>query len=143
MENLTELIKKEINSQYGSVKKFAAENGIPYGTINTALFRGVGGSSFDLILKVCRLLGIRQIFDDEITHVNRKFYEMVKKLENLDDQALATINSLIIVETERCGEKQEGLVVKGYNGIGYVGTDERIKKLILEVLKEQSLVGNA
>ncbi|MBQ8092729.1 MAG: hypothetical protein IJ242_04045 [Clostridia bacterium] len=138
MNNLTELIKKEIKKQYGSLKRFAAETGISFGTINTAIHKDIGGSSFDFVMKICKDLGIKQIFDDDINQVSSRYYNMVKKLEMIDEQGIATIETIIDVEVERCKNRENKGTVKRYNGVGYVGTTEdRIKELIREVLEEQ------
>ena len=143
MDTLTELIKKEIKRQYGSVKFFATQTGVPYGTINTALFKGIGGSSFDFVMRVCKLLGIKQIFSDEISQVNSHYYELVNKMETLDNQGIATVTAIINVEADRCSKGRKDEVIKNYNGIGHVDqTDEHIRALIREVLKEQKAESN-
>lgn len=138
MDNLTDLIKKEIKRQYGGVKAFAAQTGIPYGTINTSLYKGVGGSSFDFVMKICRLLGIRQVFNDEISQINGEYYSLVSKMEKLDARGIATVKAIIGVELDRCLGNRENEVVKSYNGIGHVeSSDDHLKALIREVLEEQ------
>ncbi|MBQ9010761.1 MAG: hypothetical protein IJ088_15755 [Clostridia bacterium] len=136
MENLTELIRTEIRRQYGTVKEFSAQTGIPMSTLNTAFPKGIEGSSYELVTRICTILGIKSIYDEEITYVNREYYDLVRQLESLDDQGLATIKSLLTVETTRC---KENAVVKAFNGVGHVTkSDERIKALIREVLEEQN-----
>lgn len=53
-ERLLELIKK----QYKSVRQFAVAVGIPYSTIDSGLKRGVRGMSVDIVIKMCKALGI-------------------------------------------------------------------------------------
>ncbi len=135
MESLTELVKAEIKRQYGSVKEFSSRTGIPMSTLNTAFPKGIETSSYELVMRVCNILQIKRIYDEEITYVNREYYDLVKKIENLDEQGMATVKALLTVENARCEGKP---VVKGYNGVGHVEkTDERLKKLIREVLEEQ------
>lgn len=135
MDNLTELIKAEIKRQYGSIKEFSARTGIPMSTLNTAFPKGIESSSYELVTRVCKILQIKRIFDDEITYANREFYDLVCELESLDEQGLATVKTLMAVEKARCKDKP---VVKGYRGLGHVEkTDEHLKNLIRAVLAEE------
>ena len=126
MENLTELIRTEIRRQYGTVKEFSAQTGIPMSTLNTAFPRGIENSSYELVTRICTILGIRCIYDGEITYVNRDCYDLVRRIESLDDQGLVTIKSLLRAETARC----QNTVVKSFRGIGHVTGNERIRELI-------------
>ena len=58
MDNLTKLVRDEITRQYRSVRQFAFAVDIPLSTINSALHNGIGGSSFDTVVQICRTLGI-------------------------------------------------------------------------------------
>ena len=134
MENLTELIKAEIKRQYGSVKEFSAQTGIPMSTLNSAFPKGIESSSYELVMRVCDILKIKRMYDDEITYLNREYYELVRKMECLDDQGLATVKALLAVESARCSGKP---IIKGFNGVGHVKTkDERLKDLIRELISE-------
>lgn len=115
MDTLTELIKAEIKRQYGSVKEFSAKTGIPMSTLNTAFHKRIEGSSYELVRRICSILHIKKICDDEITYVNGEFYDLVKSVESLDEQGLSTLKALLRYEKERCREKHNG-----YNGIGHV-----------------------
>ena len=53
-----EILKKEIESRYGSVRAFALQVGIPYMTMINMLKKGLGGTSVDTILTICKALGI-------------------------------------------------------------------------------------
>ena len=59
MDSITNLIKAEIKKQYGSVAKFAEASGIPYGTVSNSLARGVGGTAYDTVSKMCKFLHIQ------------------------------------------------------------------------------------
>ena len=134
MENLTELIKAEIKRQYGSVKEFSAQTGIPMSTLNSAFPKGIESSSYELVMRVCDILKIKRVYDDEITYLNREYYELVRKMECLDDQGLATVKALLAVESARCSGKP---IIQGFNGVGHVKTkDERLKDLIRELIIE-------
>lgn len=53
-QKLRELILKE----YVSLRKFSIEADIPYSTLMTILARGIGGASFDMVIRICRKLGV-------------------------------------------------------------------------------------
>ena len=47
------LLKKEILSQYKSVRQFAMEMSIPYSTLVTALDRGIDGMAYGTVIRIC------------------------------------------------------------------------------------------
>ena len=59
MDEFTMLIKNEIKRQHKSVRQFAAAIDIPQSTIISALRKGIGGTSFDTVVKICTSLGIK------------------------------------------------------------------------------------
>ena len=59
MDELTMTIKNEIKRQYKSVRQFSAAIGIPQSTIISALRKGMGGTAFDTVVKMCSALGIK------------------------------------------------------------------------------------
>ena len=142
MDSITELIKNEIKSQYKSVRKFSEVSGIPYSTLSNALSKGVGGTSYETVVKICKLLDIKQTIDSEIVLFNNQFHDIYTKLTTLDEQGLHTVKTVLAMEVERCNKNEGDAVVKPFNGIGYAskGEDsidqERIKSLIREVLED-------
>ena len=64
MDNLTKIVRTEISRQYKSVRQFSFAVDIPLSTINSALHNGVGGSSFDPVMQICKTLGIKAMADD-------------------------------------------------------------------------------
>ena len=56
-----EILKKEILSQYRSVRQFAMEMGIPYSTLVTALERGIEGMAYGTVIKVCDKLSLNPV----------------------------------------------------------------------------------
>ena len=63
MDNLTKVVRDEISRQYRSVRQFAFAVDIPLSTINSALHNGIGGSSFDTVMRICKILGIKAMSD--------------------------------------------------------------------------------
>ncbi len=56
-----EILKKEILSQYSSVRQFAMEMGIPYSTLVTALERGIEGMAYGTVIKMCDKLSLNPV----------------------------------------------------------------------------------
>ena len=52
------ILRNLILDRYTSIRQFAGEIDIPYSTLMTLLTRGVGGASFDIVIKICRNLEI-------------------------------------------------------------------------------------
>ena len=51
-------LRNLILDNYPSLRQFALEADIPYSSLMTILSRGVGGASFDVVMKICRKLQI-------------------------------------------------------------------------------------
>ena len=51
-----QLLRGRILDSYPSLRRFALDAGIPYSTLMTLLTRGVGGASFDTVVRICRAL---------------------------------------------------------------------------------------
>ena len=78
--NKTEQLKKEIYKKYHSIRAFAKDCGVPHGTIVSALNKGIGGTSFANVVKMCNCLGIDcNEFNPIIVEVEAK-----RKCQNLD-----------------------------------------------------------
>lgn len=56
-----EILKKEILSQYKSVRQFAIELQIPYSTLVTALDRGIEGMAYGTVIKMCDRLNLNPV----------------------------------------------------------------------------------
>lgn len=135
MDSLTELIKSEIKKQYKTIKEFSFKTGIPMSTLNTAFPKGIETSSYELVMRICNILKIKRIYDDEVTYMNREYYDLVGKMKSLDDQGMATVKALLTVESARCKGapiNQNITVVRCAEK-----TDERLKKLIRQIMMEE------
>ena len=102
MDNLTQLIRSEIKSQYKSVRRFSEKSGIPYSTLSNLLSKGIGGTSYKTVIKICNLLNLKQAYDADLTLFNEHCYEICTKLSALDDHAVHTLKTILSVEYERC-----------------------------------------
>ena len=142
LDSITALIKNEIKSQYKSLSKFAEASGIPYSTLSNALSRGVGGTSYDTVIKICKMLNIKQAYDSDIVLFNNEFHDIYSKLTQLDEQGVHTVCTVLNVEYSRCVDKESDSSVKAFNGIGYASTfeepfdPERIKTLVKKVQED-------
>jgi len=142
VDSITLLIKNEIKKQYKSVMKFSEASGIPYSTLSNALSKGVGGTSYDTVVKMCRLLNIRQAYDSDLVLFNSEFHDFYTKLTQLDDQGVHTVCTVLNVEYSRCAKDDSGTAVKAFNGIGYASNTEnafdpkQIQQLIKKVQED-------
>lgn len=51
-------LRNLILDRYTSLRQFAIVTDIPYSTLMTLLSRDIGGSSFDVIIKICKQLNV-------------------------------------------------------------------------------------
>ena len=118
MDSITILIRDEIKRQYKSVKKFSEVSGIPYSTLSNALSKGVGGTSYDTVIKICKLLNLKQVYDADLTIFNDQFYEICSMLSKLDVQGVHTVREVLTLEYNRCANAEDSSpVVKPFNGL--------------------------
>ncbi len=106
MDNLTKLVRDEITRQYRSVRQFAFAVDIPLSTINSALHNGVGGSSFDTVMRICKILGIKAMSDDVALYLTDDTEKLLTQYAKLDDYGRHTISSVMQVEYDRCKDKE-------------------------------------
>ena len=85
MDNLTKIVRDEISRQYRSVRQFAFAVGVPLSTINSALHNGVGGSSFDTVVQMCQVLGIKALSDDAAFYLTDDTEQLLTQYAALDD----------------------------------------------------------
>ena len=118
MDSITILIRDEIKRQYKSVKKFSEVSGIPYSTLSNALTKGVGGTSYDTVIRICKLLNLKQVYDADLTMFNDRFYEICAMLSELDEQGVHTVRAVLTLEYNRCVNlKYDSPVIKPFNGL--------------------------
>ena len=117
LDSITKLIKLEIKRQYKSVRQFSEKSGIPYSTLSNALSKGIGGTSYDTVIKICKLLNLKQAYDADLTIFNDQFYEICAMLAALDERGVHTVKTILSVEYNRCTNENSSPSVKGYNGL--------------------------
>ena len=106
MDHITQLIKAEIKKQYKSVRQFSKKSGIPYSTLSNALSKGIGGTSYETVIKICNLLHLKQVYDTDLTVFNEHCYEICTMLTSLDEPAVHALKTILRVEYERCTKRK-------------------------------------
>lgn len=74
-----EILKKEILTQYRSLRQFAIEMEIPYSTLVTALERGIEGMAYGTVIRMCNRLRLNPI---DFTSLERDTSISEQLLEN-------------------------------------------------------------
>lgn len=49
-------LRNRILDKYESLRRFALQADIPYSSVMTLLTRGIGGASFDTVMRICQVL---------------------------------------------------------------------------------------
>jgi len=103
MDLLTTAVKNEIRAQYKSVRKFSIEVGIPQSTIVSALHNGIGGTSHDTVLKICRKLGLNLLEYSPLYNTSEKGMSLISAYSQLDEKGRYTVDAILTAELKRCG----------------------------------------
>ena len=122
LDSITELIKTEVKKQYKSVRQFSEKSGIPYSTLSNAFSKGIGGTSYDTVIKICTILNLKQIYDADLTIFNDSFYDICNMLSSLDEQGVHTVKTILTMEYNRCNNNSENSIVKSYNGLSFAAS---------------------
>ena len=104
LDKITNIIKDEIKRQYKNLRRFSEESGIPYSTLSNALAR------------ICKLLNLRQFYDEDIIIFNDKFKDICAMLSEIDEKGIHTVETVLKMEYNRCIEEN---TAKEYNGISF------------------------
>lgn len=102
MDKLTEMVRAEITRQYKSVRQFAFAVEIPLSTINSALHNGIGGSSYDTVMQICRTLGIKAFCQNDASYLTEETERLAMQYSHLDDYGRHTVSAVAQVEYDRC-----------------------------------------
>ena len=132
LDSITKLIKSEIKRQYKSVRQFSEKSGIPYSTLSNALSKGIGGTSYDTVIKICKLLNLKQAYDADLTIFNDQFYEICAMLAALDERGVHTVKTILSVEYNRCTNGESTQAAKAYNGLSVAGGSIEIDGNIMD-----------
>ncbi len=102
MDMLTEIIQTEIKRQYKSVRQFSIDMGIPQTTLASALKKGVDGTSYATIVRICEALDIKVPTQDVPVRLDEDAMEFVRKLNSLDEMGRHTVSTILEMEYKRC-----------------------------------------
>ncbi len=102
MDILTQMVQEEISKQYRSVRNFALSIGIPQSTIVSSLKNGVGGSSYNTVLKICHELGIDPHCCSNLDDANKQADAVGAAYAVLDEYGKHTVDTVLQVELMRC-----------------------------------------
>ena len=138
---MTEEIKNGIKAHYQSLRKFAEESDIPYSTLTNCLSKGISGTAYSTVAKICNMLDIKQETDTDLETFDEKYDDLYRKLTALDKMGIHTVETILDVETTRC--EREKAQVRHFNGLGYGDgeqpnpDEDRIRKLVRIILDEE------
>lgn len=102
MDKLTNTVYTEIKRQYKSVRRFALSIGIPQTTLASALKNGIGGTSYDTVVKICEALNIKLINYKNPIKIDSNILMFLEKYNTLDDYGVHTIQTVLDMEYDRC-----------------------------------------
>lgn len=106
MDELTLLIKKEIKRQFRSVRQFSMYIGVPQSTIVTALQKGIGGTSFETIMKICEVLDIKLVSGDSPVFMDGEKRELLERYARLDAAGKKAVRALAAIELLRVADPE-------------------------------------
>lgn len=101
MDELTLLIKSEIKRRYKSVRRFASEISIPQSTIISAMRKGISGTAFETVIKICNALDIKLSVNSGV-FMDKEKAELLNAFSELDEIGKHTVKTVCNVETLRC-----------------------------------------
>lgn len=104
MDELTKLIKKEIKRQFRSVRQFSMYIGVPQSTIVTALQKGIGGTSFETIMKICDVLDIKLIAGDSPVFLDGENRALLERYSRLDAEGKKAVRAVAEIELLRVAD---------------------------------------
>lgn len=106
--NREEKILLLIKEKYKSVREFSNTSGIPNSTITSMLKKGLGGTSVDTVLLVCKFLdiSIAELNDNEKKQPQEQSLtadelEIIKKYRLLDSRGKKAVRSILNSEYEQ------------------------------------------
>lgn len=105
MNELTKLIKTEIKKQFRSVRQFSMHIGVPQSTIITALQKGIGGTSFETVMRICEVLNIKPVPSDNPVFLDGEKRELLDRYARLDDAGQKAVRALAAIELLRVSDE--------------------------------------
>ncbi len=115
MDELTQLIKKNIKYKYSSTRRFSEELGIPQTTIVSAIKNGVSGTAFTTVCKMCKALDIKLVNGIYPVVVTDTTKNLIEKMSKLDEKGIHTVTTVLEMEYIRCQTEAEAIAIAEKN----------------------------
>ncbi len=115
MDELTQLIKKNIKLKFSSTRRFSEELGIPQTTIVSAIKNGVSGTAFATVCKMCNALDIKLINGIYPVVVSDTTKNLIERLSKLDEKGIHTVSTVLEMEYIRCRAEAEAIAIAEKN----------------------------
>ena len=106
-------LENRILQRYKSVMSFAKEQNIPYTTMKGIVTRGLGSTSIQTAIQICKALEIEveACVEGKITPIednpNHKHKQLIEKYETLDYFGKKAIDELLEIEYSRCNPEDD------------------------------------
>lgn len=136
LNELTQLIRQEIRRQYRSVRQFALQAGIPLSTVVTALNNDLKGSSYEIVVAMCKVLDIQAVTSDLSVFLDKSRRELLEGYSRLDDLGRHTVEAVLYVELLRCRQEKEAEAP--YSAKDMQAVSHRLRSLALEEASQQN-----
>lgn len=83
-----EFLRTIIEDRYGSLRAFTKNIGMPYTTLVSILKRGIGNTSVDNILKICKYLGIppESLYEDDVFFHDKSNITLIRNITQLSNE---------------------------------------------------------
>lgn len=101
MNDLSELVLKEIKKQYKSVKSFAKELDIPHTTLVSALKKGIGSTAYVTVSKILDALSIKRTDDDMHIVMTDDVKNLMNMYSSLDEKGAHAVMAFTAMEFNR------------------------------------------
>lgn len=105
MDGLTPIIKKNIKTKYKSVRRFSEALGVPQSTVVSALKKGVSGTAFDTVCRMCSLLDIKLVDGLYPVSFDEAMKDIIEKSAFLDAMGKHAVHTVLLMEYNRCTQK--------------------------------------
>ena len=106
-----ETLMQIIKLKYRSLRNFSIESGIPNSTLNSMFKKGIGGTSFDTVLKVCSLLGV-DVYSlsgsaPQMSAEDRHFFSRYLEMDDESKELVTIITEHQLSRTAKAEKKAE------------------------------------
>lgn len=101
MNDLSQIISEEIKKQYKSIRKFSEEVDIPQTTIVSAINKGVKGTAYETVIKICEKLNIELVNYSSHIVMTDDVINLINMYNNLDEKGAHAVMAFASMEFNR------------------------------------------